>query len=80
MSSLNNKFLNDFMQMRREMYQAPVVQPKKGGKKGVDSLKQAPKPEKEITLAYIIENKPSADKVTDYLKMRAEELIAQDED
>lgn len=80
MSTLNNKFLNDFMQMRREMYQAPVVQPTKGGKKGVDSLKQAPKPEKEVTLAYIIETKPSADKVTDYLKMRAEELIAQDED
>jgi hypothetical protein len=75
---MNNKFLNDFLQMRRELYQpAPATTPVKN--KGVDSIKQAPKPEKEITLAYIIEKKPSNDKVIDYLKMRAEELIDQDD-
>ena len=76
---MNNRFLNDFLDMRKQMYQAPqpAVTPVKG--KAVDSLKKAPKPEKEITLAYIIENKPSNDKVIDYLKLRAEELLEAEE-
>jgi hypothetical protein len=82
MSGFQNKFLSDFISMRKELYQsAPAPTPAivAKGKKGVDSLKQAPKPEKEITLAYIIEKKPSNDKVVDYLKMRADELIAEDD-
>ena len=66
------------MEMRKQMYQPPVEPIK--GKKSVDSLKKAPAPDKEITLAYIIENKPPNDKVIDYLKMRAEELIAEEDD
>ena len=64
--------------MRKQMYQPPVESIK--GKKSVDSLKKAPAPDKEITLAYIIEKKPSNDKVIDYLKMRAEELLAEEDD
>jgi hypothetical protein len=83
MSGIHNKFLSDFISMRKELYQstpAPTPALIAKGKKGVDSLKQAPQPEKEITLAYIIEKKPSNDKVIDYLKMRADELIAEDAD
>jgi len=79
---MNNRFLNDFIEMRKQIYQSAVQQsvvPIKG-KKSVDSLKKAPAPDKEITLAYIIENKPSNDKVIDYLKMRAEELLAEEDD
>jgi len=77
MNPLQNKFLNDFLQMRRDLHQpTPAITPVKGK---VDSLKQAPKPEKEITLAYIIEKKPSNDKVIEYLKMRAEELLEAEE-
>jgi hypothetical protein len=74
---MNNKFLNDFMNMRKQMYQAPAVIPVKDTKK--DSITAIPKPEQEITLAYIIEKKPPNDKVIDYLKLRAEELIAADD-
>ncbi len=76
-STMNNKFLNDFMNMRKQMYQAPAVIPVKDTKK--DSITAIPKPEQEITLAYIIEKKPPNDKVIDYLKLRAEELIAADD-
>jgi hypothetical protein len=78
---MNNKFLNDFISMRKELYQAPTpaVVPIAKGKKGLDSLKQAIKPEKEITLAYIIEKKPANEKVVEYLKGRAEELMAEDD-
>jgi hypothetical protein len=75
-----NKFLNDFIAMRKQMYQPPTPAVVSTGKKGVDSLTAVPAPEKEITLAYIIEKKPSNDKVIDYLKSRAEELIKADED
>ncbi len=74
---MNNKFLNDFISMRKQMYQAPAVIPVKDTKK--DSITAIPKPEQEITLAYIIEKKPPNDKVIDYLKLRAEELIAADD-
>ena len=79
---MNNKFLNDFIEMRKQIYQSavqPSVVPVKGNK-SVDSLKKAPAPDKEITLAYIIEKKPSNDKVIDYLKMRSEELLAEEDD
>jgi hypothetical protein len=78
---MNNKFLNDFITMRRELHQSttPAVVPIGKGKKGLDSLKQAIKPDKEITLAHIIEKKPGNDKVIEYLKCRAEELVAEDD-
>jgi hypothetical protein len=77
----NNKFLNDFIAMRKQLYQPPVTPAIVAkGKKGVDSLTAVTAPDKEITLAYIIEKKPSNDKVIDYLKLRAEELIKADED
>jgi hypothetical protein len=79
---MNNKFLSDFVLMRKELYQSAQPQPTQvtsAKHANVDSLKKAPKPEKEITLAYIIEKKPSNDKVIDYLKMRAEELLSESE-
>jgi hypothetical protein len=79
----HNKFLSDFLNMRKQLHAtvAPTVAPTpavSSNKKGKpNSLTQIEAPEKEITLAYIIEKKPKKEKVIEYLEGRAKELTAQ---
>jgi hypothetical protein len=87
-----NKFLSDFLSMRKQLHTTvapppavssskmptPAVSSNKSNKKGKpDSLTQMEAPQKEITLAYIIEKKPKKDKVIEYLEGRAKELTSQ---
>jgi hypothetical protein len=75
----HNRFLSDFINMRKQLHTTvaptPAVSSNKKGKP--DSLTQIEAPQKEITLAYIIEKKPKKEKVIEYLEGRAKELTAQ---
>jgi hypothetical protein len=69
----NNPALRTFIQMRQglakkeEKVSAPVP-----------SMTSLPKPEKHITLKYIIDEKPADKEVREYLKQRIEELASED--
>jgi hypothetical protein len=62
----------DFIKMRQQIAQQVPVKPEKGK----DSLRAPPKPEvPEVTLAYIIEEKPGKKKVKKYLEHRKKEFL-----
>lgn len=68
----------DFIKMRQQIGQTvPASKPEKGS----NSLTGIPKPQvPEVTLAYIIEEKPGKKKVKKYLEHRKNEYLAEMED
>ena len=70
---MDNKFLADFLKMRKSL-NAPVVKAKAS-----PGLVKMPEPSNDMTLAYIISEKPSRKEVIEYFRNRVEELATEDD-
>ena len=74
---MNNGFLNDFIKMRQALKEKEIKQ----SEKTTNSIKAMPKPTMTvISLATIIEDKPSKSKVIEYLTQRRDMILDEDSD
>jgi hypothetical protein len=71
---MDNPFLRNFVQMRRQL-----AQKESAGKKEPARIGALPKPDDDTTLQSIIENTPADKVVREYFKRRVEELSAEDQ-
>jgi hypothetical protein len=70
---MNNAFLNDFLKMRRNLVNPKIITDATNKKKKEEIIPKSKMT--DITLATIIEKKPSNKKVLDYFKKKLEETI-----
>ena len=74
---MNNQFLNDFIKMRQALKENEIKQ----SEKVVKDIKRMPQPvTTSISLATIIEDKPSKSKVIEYLTQRRDMILDEDSD
>jgi hypothetical protein len=74
---MNNSFLNEFIKMRQSLKEKEIKQ----SEKTINSIKAMPKPTMTgVSLATIIEDKPSKSKVIEYLTQRRDMILDEDSD
>ena len=72
---MDNKFLTDFIKMRQQLNTSNV----NTAKKPQNSLNKMPEPKNDMTLAYLISEKPARKEVIDYFRSRIDDLVAEEE-
>ena len=79
---MSSSFLRDF-KARREaaiLKSAATAAVEKPAPKATNSIVKMREPDNDITLGYIIENKPGKKEVTEYLSRRRDEILEQMEE